>query len=42
VLDRLIAVDRAKVVRAPSLVYALSALITVLGGYWLVTRIFDA
>jgi hypothetical protein len=28
--------------RAASLVYALSALITVLGGYWLVTRVFVA
>jgi hydrogenase/urease accessory protein HupE len=42
VLDRLFAADRAKPVRAASLVYALSALITVLGGYWLVTRVFEA
>ena len=40
VLDRLFAVDRAKPVRAAALVYALSALITVLGSYWLLTRIF--
>ena len=42
VLDRLFAADRTKPVRAASLVYALSALITVLGGYWLVTRVFEA
>jgi hydrogenase/urease accessory protein HupE len=41
-LDRLLAADRTKPVRAASLVYALSALITVLGGYWLVTRVFEA
>ena len=41
-LDRLFAADRTKPVRAASLVYALSALITVLGGYWLVTRVFEA
>jgi hydrogenase/urease accessory protein HupE len=41
-LDRLFATDRTKPVRAASLVYALSALITVLGGYWLVTRVFEA
>jgi hydrogenase/urease accessory protein HupE len=41
-LDRLMAVDRTKPVRAASLVYALSALITVLGSYWFVTRMFDA
>jgi hypothetical protein len=42
VLDRLFAIDRSKVARAPSLVYALSALIAVLGGYWLLTRVFEA
>jgi hydrogenase/urease accessory protein HupE len=41
-LDRLFAADRTKPVRAASLVYALSALITMLGGYWLVTRVFEA
>jgi hydrogenase/urease accessory protein HupE len=41
-LDRLTAADRTKPVRAASLVYALSAVITVLGGYWFVTRIVDA
>ena len=41
-LDRLFAADRAKPVRAASLVYMLSTLITVLGGYWLVTRVFEA
>jgi hydrogenase/urease accessory protein HupE len=39
-LDRIFAVDRTKPVRAAALVYALSALITVLGSYWLLTRIF--
>jgi hydrogenase/urease accessory protein HupE len=42
VLDLLIAVDRAKPARAAALVYALSALITVLGSYWFVTRVLDA
>lgn len=42
VLDQLAAVDRAKPVRAASLVYALSALITVLGSYWFLTRVLDA
>jgi hydrogenase/urease accessory protein HupE len=42
VLDRLMAIDRAKPVRAASLVYALSVLISVLGSYWLVTRMLDA
>jgi hypothetical protein len=41
-LDRLMATDRAKPVRAASLVYALSVLISVLGSYWLVTRMLDA
>ena len=41
VLDRLFAADRTKPVRAAALVYALSALITVLGSYWLLTRIFS-
>src|SRR5437016_3762685 len=36
-LDRLVSVDRAKPVRAASLVYALSALIGLLGSYWLLT-----
>ncbi len=40
VLDRLFAVDRTKPVRAAALVYALSALITVLGSYWFLTRVF--
>lgn len=40
--DRLFTTDRAKPARAASLVYALSALITVLGGYWLITRVFVA
>lgn len=42
VLDRLMAVDRAKPVRVAALVYALSAVITLLGSYWFFTRVFDA
>jgi hydrogenase/urease accessory protein HupE len=42
VLDGLMAIDRAKPVRAAALVYALSAVITVLGSYWFLTRMFDA
>src|SRR5262249_55604971 len=41
-LDRLMAVDNKKPVRAARLVYALSALITMLGSYWFVTRVLDA
>jgi hydrogenase/urease accessory protein HupE len=41
-LDRLIATDGAKPVRAAPVVYALSALITVLGSYWLFTRMLSA
>jgi hydrogenase/urease accessory protein HupE len=41
-LDRLMATDKAKPVRAATLVYALSAAITVLGSYWFVTRVFEA
>jgi hypothetical protein len=41
-LDRLMAVDRAKPARTATLVYALSALITVLGSYWFLTRVLDA
>ena len=40
-LDRLMAADRAKSVRAASLVYALSVLISLLGSYWLLTRMFE-
>jgi hydrogenase/urease accessory protein HupE len=40
-LDRLMAVDKAKPVRAATLVYALSALIAVLGSYWFLTRVLD-
>jgi hypothetical protein len=36
------ATDRAKPVRAASLVYALSAFITLLGSYWLLTRMLSA
>jgi hydrogenase/urease accessory protein HupE len=41
-LDRLMAVDRTKPARAATLVYALSALIGVIGSYWFVTRVLDA
>ncbi|HLG85393.1 MAG TPA: HupE/UreJ family protein [Bradyrhizobium sp.] len=41
-LDRLMAVDRTKPMRAATLVYALSALISVLGSYWFLARVFDA
>ncbi|MET4389212.1 hydrogenase/urease accessory protein HupE [Bradyrhizobium sp. F1.4.3] len=40
--DRLIATDREKPVRAATLVYAVSAAISLLGGYWLFTRVFEA
>ena len=40
--DWLLATERAKPARAAPLVYTLSALISVLGGYWLVTRVFVA
>ena len=39
-LDRIFATDRTKPARAAALVYALSALITVLGSYWFLTRVF--
>jgi hydrogenase/urease accessory protein HupE len=42
VLDRLMATDRAKPVRAASLVYALSLLISLLGSYWFLTRLLEA
>jgi hydrogenase/urease accessory protein HupE len=41
-LDRLTSADPAKPMRAASLVYALSVLISLLGSYWLVTRILEA
>lgn len=41
-LDQLIAFGDAKPARASTLVYALSALITVLGGYWFLSRVFYA
>jgi hypothetical protein len=41
VLDRLIAADNAKPARAATLVYALSALITVLGSYWFLERVLE-
>jgi hydrogenase/urease accessory protein HupE len=42
VLDRLMAVDRAKPMRAAGVVYGLSALIAVLGSYWFLNRVLDA
>ena len=39
-VDWLFAADRQKPVRAAPLVYALSTVITVLGSYWFVTRVF--
>jgi hydrogenase/urease accessory protein HupE len=41
-LDQLMATDRAKPVRAASLVYTLSVLISLLGSYWLLMRIPQA
>ncbi|RXH40612.1 HupE/UreJ family protein [Bradyrhizobium zhanjiangense] len=41
-VDRLFAADRTKPVRAARLVYAVSAAISLLGGYWLLTRVFEA
>jgi hydrogenase/urease accessory protein HupE len=40
-LDRLLAVDGSKPVRAASLVYGLSGLIAVLGSYWFLTRLLN-
>jgi hydrogenase/urease accessory protein HupE len=40
-IDRLAAVDRTKPVRATGLVYAVSAIISLLGGYWLFARVFE-
>ncbi|MGY4626759.1 HupE/UreJ family protein [Bradyrhizobium sp. USDA 4486] len=40
--DRLIAADPAKPVRAARLVYAVSAAISLVGGYWLFERVFEA
>jgi hydrogenase/urease accessory protein HupE len=40
-LDRLVATDRAEPARATFLVYGLSALISLLGGYWFLTRVFE-
>jgi len=41
-VDRLFAADRTKPVRAATLVYSLSAAITVLGSYWFLTRVFES
>jgi hydrogenase/urease accessory protein HupE len=41
-IDRLLAADRAHPMRATPLVYALSAVITVLGSYWFLMRVFVA
>ncbi len=42
VIDRLMAADHAKPARAAALVYALSALISLLGSYWFLTRVVEA
>lgn len=42
VLDRFTAIDRAKPARPAKLVYAVSLVISLLGGYWFVTRVFEA
>jgi hydrogenase/urease accessory protein HupE len=42
VVDRLTAADRAKPARAAPLVYTLSVFISLLGSYWLVTRVLQA
>lgn len=41
-LDRFVTADRAKPARAAALVYALSLAISLLGGYWFLTRVFEA
>ncbi|MCA6104392.1 MULTISPECIES: HupE/UreJ family protein [Bradyrhizobium] len=41
-VDRLFAADRTHPARAASLVYAVSAVISLFGGYWLLTRVFEA
>jgi hydrogenase/urease accessory protein HupE len=41
-VDRLMAGDRTKPARAATLVYALSAVIGVIGSYWFITRVLDA
>ena len=41
-LDRLFAADRTKPLRPAALVYALSSVITILGGYWFITRALDS
>lgn len=40
--DRLTARDRSEPARAAGLVYAVSAVIGLLGGYWLLARVFEA
>jgi hydrogenase/urease accessory protein HupE len=40
--DRLTTADRTNPVRAARLVYAVSAAISLLGGYWFLTRVFEA
>ena len=40
--DRLTATDSAQPVRTERLVYAVSAMISLLGGYWLLSRVFEA
>ncbi|TFV43205.1 HupE/UreJ family protein [Bradyrhizobium niftali] len=41
-LDRLTSAGRTEPVRTAKLVYTVSAIISLLGGYWLLTRVFEA
>ncbi|MBR0737593.1 HupE/UreJ family protein [Bradyrhizobium liaoningense] len=41
-LDRLTTADRTAPARAAGLVYTVSAVISLLGGYWLIARVFEA
>ncbi len=41
-VDRLVAADRTQPVRAAAVVYTISAMIGLLGSYWLLTRAFEA
>jgi hydrogenase/urease accessory protein HupE len=41
-LDRLASAGRTEPVRTAKLVYTVSAIISLLGGYWLLTRVFEA
>ena len=41
-LDRLASAGQTEPVRTAKLVYTVSAIISLLGGYWLLTRVFEA